>query len=148
MATPNVKCSWCKFPLYRRPSRLKKQKNHFCSHNCQCRYSSKYLSGENNKLWKGGDNHNRKTYRDLVRRRKLENKAKAIKILGSVCSICKYDKCIDALEFHHSNPKEKDKNVCRMLGSEWNEKLEIEIKKCKLLCANCHREYHWKERNA
>ena len=35
-------------------------------------------------------------------------KLQAVKLLGGKCSICGYSKCIDALEFHHKNPKEKD----------------------------------------
>lgn len=142
-----IECDWCKIPIYRLPSQLKKRPHHFCSHKCQCLYSSKYLSGKNCKLWKGGKNKNRKKYRELVNKRRLENKQRGIIILGDKCSSCGYDKCIDAIEFHHINPKEKDTNVCIMLGKAWSDKMEKEIKKCKLLCSNCHREHHWNEKH-
>ena len=35
-------------------------------------------------------------------------KMQAIKLLGGKCSICGYNKCVDALQFHHENPKEKE----------------------------------------
>jgi len=35
-------------------------------------------------------------------------KLQAIKILGGKCSICGYSKCIDALEFHHRVPAQKE----------------------------------------
>lgn len=142
----NVECGWCKIPLYRRPYMLKKQKNHFCSHDCQCKFASKYLSGENHKLWKGGHENNRKKYREFINNRRKKNKLRGIEILGDKCELCGYDKCFDAFDFHHINPKEKDINVCKLLSKEWNKKIEDEIKKCKLLCANCHREHHHNEK--
>lgn len=62
-------------------------------------------------------------------------------IMGNKCAICNYDKCISALEFHHLNPEEKD----FALGTNANisyEKARQEVKKCILVCANCHREIH------
>ncbi len=35
-------------------------------------------------------------------------KLQAIKILGSKCCKCGYDKCVDALEFHHEDPRIKE----------------------------------------
>ena len=35
-------------------------------------------------------------------------KKEAVKRKGSKCEICGYDKCTDALVFHHKNPEEKD----------------------------------------
>ena len=67
--------------------------------------------------------------------------------MGGKCSVCKYDKCIDAIEFHHIDPKEKDNNICVMLNKEWSEKMKNEMMKCKLLCSNCHREHHWNEKH-
>ena len=45
---------------------------------------------------------------------KRSMKLQVIKLLGGKCSICGYDRCIDALEFHHENPQEKEFK----LGSE------------------------------
>lgn len=59
------------------------------------------------------------------------------------CSICGESRpwCLD---FHHINPSEKDVEVVKLIESP--RKLEEEIKKCVVLCANCHREIHYKER--
>ena len=67
-------------------------------------------------------------------------KQKAVDLLGGKCSNCGYDKCLDALDFHHLDPTKKDpksfeKNVAWSI-------LKEEIKKCILLCSNCHRELH------
>ena len=59
---------------------------------------------------------------------------------GIECSSCGYNKCIGALEFHHRDPKEKDPFWSR----GWSlPKLKIELEKCDILCANCHREIHY-----
>jgi len=78
----------------------------------------------------------------LVRKRRKANKQKAINLLGGKCKLCGYNKCNDALEFHHINPKEKEFMLSKVWNSKTWEKLLPEIKKCVLLCANCHREVH------
>ena len=52
-----------------------------------------------------------------------------------------YNKSIAALEFHHINPIEKDKDYFNMRGG-LSPNLKTELDKCVLLCANCHREIH------
>ena len=51
------------------------------------------------------------------------------------------------LDFHHKDPSIKDAGIAQMLrnNTSW-EKIELEIKKCIPLCANCHREFHFLER--
>lgn len=69
----------------------------------------------------------------------------AIQYKGGNCENCGYNKCSEALEFHHKNPKEKDFSISdRNLTLHWNE-IKKELDKCSLLCANCHREEHSKE---
>ena len=64
---------------------------------------------------------------------------------GNQCEICGYNKCIAALDFHHKNPEEKDFNLSdRNIKLDW-EKIKQELDKCILVCANCHREIHYKE---
>ena len=58
------------------------------------------------------------------------------------CSICKYSKCKQALEFHHINPSEKEFRVSEM-GTITEDKVIKELEKCMLVCANCHREIHY-----
>jgi hypothetical protein len=60
------------------------------------------------------------------------------------CSRCpESDSC--CLDFHHKNPKIKDGPVS-VLASRWSTKrLLTEIKKCIVLCANCHRKLHDKD---
>lgn len=48
---------------------------------------------------------------------------------------------VAALEFHHTNPNEKEVDPSKMYYESW-EKAQIEIDKCDLLCSNCHMEIH------
>lgn len=48
------------------------------------------------------------------------------------------------LEFHHKNPKEKSFNISSMIGRLSKKKILEEVKKCIVLCSNCHRKLHYK----
>lgn len=75
-----------------------------------------------------------------------EIKYKLIEEFGGKCSKCGYNKCIAALDFHHRDPNEKEfilSNLTRNL-----DKLREEASKCDILCANCHREEHYRLYNA
>ena len=39
------------------------------------------------------------------------------KMAGGKCSVCGYDKCLYALDFHHLDPDKKDNGVCYLLRS-------------------------------
>ena len=76
-----------------------------------------------------------------VQERGLENKRKAIEYKGGKCQICGYKKSVSALEFHHKNASEKDHNFKHYRYWKFD-RIKIELDKCILLCANCHREQH------
>ena len=67
-------------------------------------------------------------------------KEKAVEYLGGGCKICGYNKCIQALSFHHIDGK--DFTISRNYGCSW-ETLKKELDKCVLLCQNCHQEVHY-----
>ena len=137
---PNTECCMCQKKVYRIPSRLK-EGSHFCSYVCR----NKFYSKENSFVWKGGPTESGKRGRIKDWERRKNKKIRASSIFGGKCSICGYDKCLDALDFHHINPLEKDDNLKGLWAQKWS-KIESEVKKCILLCSNCHREYHSKER--
>ncbi len=75
--------------------------------------------------------------------RGLKRKLELIESRGGKCEVCGYDKNIAALEFHHINPDEKEFQLdMRHLSNTSLERLQNEVNKCQLLCANCHREAH------
>lgn len=55
------------------------------------------------------------------------------------CSICGYKKSQYALDFHHLDSSLKDFNVSSLVGKSIK-KIKSEIRKCVVVCANCHRE--------
>jgi hypothetical protein len=61
----------------------------------------------------------------------------ALKING--CSICGYNECDAALDFHHVNPKDKIFQINLTTMRTKDEKIFNELNKCILLCSNCHR---------
>lgn len=67
-------------------------------------------------------------------------KIKAVEHMGGCCKLCGYKAYIQALEFHHLDPLQKDFAISG--GSHSWVKIQSEIEKCVLLCANCHRETH------
>lgn len=68
-------------------------------------------------------------------------KLQAIKLLGGKCCKCGYNKCVDALEFHHQNPYEKEFKLGSGNTMSWKE-YKAEALKCILVCSNCHKEIH------
>lgn len=56
------------------------------------------------------------------------------------CRICGENEPV-ALDFHHLDPTKKDTEVPKLLSYS-REKLKTEIRKCVILCSNCHRKHH------
>lgn len=63
-------------------------------------------------------------------------------------SECKCQKCGESrgylLDFHHIDPDTKETTISRLTAN--NRKMELieeEMAKCIVLCANCHREFHY-----
>lgn len=77
-------------------------------------------------------------------RRSQKRKNQLVKMSGGKCLICGYNKCVDALIFHHRNPEEKlfGMDLATLAQKKW-ETVEKEWEKCDLLCSNCHVELHY-----
>ncbi|MCX6792628.1 MAG: hypothetical protein NTY12_01250 [Candidatus Falkowbacteria bacterium] len=77
----------------------------------------------------------------VSRRRKVIRQT-ALKYKGDQCSICNYNKCFQALEFHHMESSKKDFGISASGYTRSWKAIKEELDKCILLCANCHREVH------
>ena len=77
----------------------------------------------------------------IVNKRRPPLKRKAVELLGGKCSLCGYDRCDRSLGFHHRDPKKKDFGLGQNMTRSWSA-IKKELKKCVLLCANCHGEVH------
>ena len=81
----------------------------------------------------------RKCRANAVVRRRRRVKQTLVAEAGGCCCVCGYDRCAAALEFHHLDPGTKEFNLARC-GAHSIEKLRTEVRKCVLLCSNCHAE--------
>ena len=81
---------------------------------------------------------------EAVTKRRKYIKEKAIEYKGGSCVNCGYKKCVEAFEFHHLDPKQKDFAISKNGHSRSWDKVKKELDKCIILCANCHRELHSK----
>ena len=85
-------------------------------------------------------------HNNTVKKRYAENKQTINDLKeGKCCEKCGYDKCSAALDFHHIDPSTKIDTVAKLSTHANIEAAINEIKKCVLLCANCHREFHYLE---
>lgn len=66
------------------------------------------------------------------------------------CDACGYDKCFAALEFHHTDPGQKENGRdCMGIWLRFNFKkfkAKVDMHRFRILCANCHRELHDNEK--
>jgi DNA-binding CsgD family transcriptional regulator len=105
--------------------------------------SVKYYNNES-KIHKYNNEEKKKINYKKLKYYRHKLKEMSVNYKGGCCEICGYDKCINALEFHHKDPKEKDFSPSGKSYS-W-ERVKNEIEKCILVCANCHREIHHTDR--
>jgi len=94
------------------------------------KYDKRYYLKNKKKIYK--------KKRDRIRNYKIE----LLSGLGGKCVNCGYKKCPASLDFHHKGDKESE--VMVLLKNYSKEKALKEAKKCIVLCANCHRELHYK----
>jgi hypothetical protein len=102
-------------------------------------YMQKYRQDNKAKLSLIGKLKQRKT--------RALNKIKAVEYLGGECKHCGLRTThLSVYDFHHLDMTDKESDPGSLLHYSW-ERIEKEIKKCILLCANCHRIEHEKDFN-
>lgn len=73
-----------------------------------------------------------------------ETKLTCVKAMGGSCASCGYNKCMTALAFHHLNPLQKEEEMSALISRSRDWKSIVnELKKCILLCHNCHNDIHY-----
>lgn len=77
----------------------------------------------------------RKNRRELLHEIKQE--------LGGKCMICGYDKSLYPLQFHHVDPDTKEFTMMNAETRMSIKKIADELRKCVLLCRNCHIEIQY-----
>lgn len=79
---------------------------------------------------------------EAVQKRRDKVKRMAVEYMGGECSKCGYKKSVQALDFHHLDPGQKDFSISKGGYTRSWEKVKAELNKCIMICANCHREIH------
>ena len=85
---------------------------------------------------------------EYVKKVRIERATKLrdwVKAQKTACSICGESDPI-CLDFHHKDASQKKFTIASEAGNMAIPKLMEEIAKCNLLCSNCHRKLHAKER--
>jgi len=77
---------------------------------------------------------------EAVAKRRRKIKMLSIEYKGGRCQVCGYSKYPGALDLHHVNPSEKEFGIGHKGYTRSWEKVQKELDKCILVCANCHRE--------
>ena len=75
------------------------------------------------------------------------NRAKILEYYGGVltCEHCGLqDPIFSVYDFHHLYKSTKDRGIGQLINVGWD-RIEAELKKCIVLCANCHRRVHYEE---
>lgn len=80
---------------------------------------------------------------EAVKRWRANTKNRMVKAMGGKCQCCGYDSCNNSLSFHHIDPSKKDMGFSetRANPKQWINIVE-ELRKCILVCNNCHGEIH------
>ena len=86
---------------------------------------------------------NKDKYKRQLNERRRANRQKLLGLKSKLqCEVCgeAHPSC---LEFHHTDPKEKDSHVSYGVHFWGWDRVLAEVKKCQVLCSNCHRKWHW-----
>lgn len=119
----------------------------------QCRYCGKSYSESDFGVAKTTENkvYRRQKCRYCYRKTKNLLRTKRIDTINTIkgtrgCIRC-HIKDPRVLEFHHLDTSKKEFNIADYYYSHYSfKKLELEIAKCVIICANCHRILHAEER--
>jgi len=104
-----------------------------------CRKCSNEITSKNYYLNK--DKHISQVKKNNIQR-KIESRKVVDEFKKNGCSVCS-EKDESCLDFHHLDPKTKKHSVAKLANGTYSVKTVLEeIKKCIVLCANCHRKYH------
>jgi hypothetical protein len=108
----------------------------YCPKCCQIKPITEFYSRNKYRL----QSYCKKCFNTNCTQRWINKKIEIVRDFGGKCSKCGYSKNLGALSFHHLFNKEFSWNKMRLLSKE---KMQKELSKCILVCANCHAEIHY-----
>jgi|TARA_R100001510_G_scaffold50593_1_gene49724 hypothetical protein len=102
--------------------------------------------GQYKKYGKAHYEKNKKAYIEKAKKNKAIEKQKWVAFKATLsCTQCGEDHPA-ALDFHHVKRNKTNIKLHRLVKDGRFKKAYEEIKKCEVLCANCHRKLHYEER--
>ena len=154
-------CKTCGKSFYKAKRLLEKYNIQYCSKACRirttCNICDVKLTTSNTYVRKSGPRKgqipNKRCKQCSIKQvgikdklRKRRKKQELVNLCGGKCSTCGYHKNYASLAFHHINPSTKSFNINQLNMNKypWKRILK-EVKKCILLCHNCHYELHHPE---
>ena len=96
----------------------------------------------NRRNGKGNSVYCKRCSNDQTVERQKRFKQQCIDWKGGKCVCCGYNKCNNALDFHHLDPNKKEFSIAHARLTSFNDRVKKELDNCALVCANCHREIH------
>ena len=81
----------------------------------------------------------------MMKRRDAQ-KLRLVEEFGDKCDDCGGTFPVCCYDFHHTDPSNKKFEIAPRMNAAW-ETVLTEAKKCVMLCSNCHRIRHYKERD-
>lgn len=80
---------------------------------------------------------------DKVKKWRENCKKRIVESMGGQCVVCGYNRCNTSLALHHLDSNEKDFGMGQVRANpkSWS-KIVNELRKCVLVCHNCHYEIH------
>ena len=96
----------------------------------------------NRRNGKGNSVYCKRCSNDQTVERQKRFKQQCIDYKGGKCVCCGYNKCNNALDFHHLDPDKKEFSIAHAKLTSFNDKVKNELNNCALVCSNCHREIH------
>ena len=124
---------------------ISKKKLNLRSKNTTCGYCGR-ASFYSKKLKDGGGIPKKICSTCDSRRRRVGVKRACVEYLGGKCQLCLGVFPDRVYDFHHRNPREKSFEIGSSTSRNWDI-LRVELDKCDLLCANCHRIQHIEHEN-
>jgi hypothetical protein len=86
---------------------------------------------------------NKDEYRDSNARQRERRRNWFTKMTMDLSCSCCPENSFAVLDFHHLDSTKKDRNVSMLLNNKRSlDRVVNEMKKCVVLCANCHRKHH------
>jgi len=101
---------------------------------------------ERSKKWRVSKLENpnwRKERNQQIKENGRKRKRELVSLMGDKCFDCHQQFPDYVYDFHHLNPKEKDFTIAKFRSIS---KIKEELKKCVMLCSNCHRIRHFNDK--